>query len=316
MSRIDILLATFNGAVFIRQQLDSLANQTHSDWRLLVRDDGSSDDTLKIVRDWAAESGRDVRIIEDGRKGLGASLNFAALMEASDAPYFAFCDQDDVWLPEKLVSLLARVQQVEKECGPNTPVMAFCDLEVVDSAMNHIKPSFWEFSRLRVAEDNQRLSELMVRNVVTGCASLGNAKLRDISLPIPKDARMHDWWLALVASGTGRCVSVRRSLVRYRQHGGNVIGANESDTLSLLRRFARDPGASWRRALTARDQSQLQAKAFARRFSGEIVGKEVEFLREYGDLSQRNWLARKAFVVRHGIGAGNPLFSLALFLAV
>ena len=65
-----------------------------------------------------------------------------------------------------------------------------------------------------------------------------------------------------------------------------------------------------------RDQSQLQAKAFARRFSGEIVGKEVEFLREYGDLSQRNWLARKAFVVRHGIGAGNPLFSLALFLAV
>src|SRR5829696_7008565 len=94
----DILLATFNGARFLPEQLASIEAQTHGGWRLIVRDDGSDDGTRSIIEAFAERHGERVRFLRDGRSQLGACGNFAALLEASDAPYFMFCDQDDVWL--------------------------------------------------------------------------------------------------------------------------------------------------------------------------------------------------------------------------
>lgn len=99
MAAVDILLATYNGARFLPEQLQSLIDQHFRDWRLIVRDDGSADDTLAI----------------------------------SDAPYFAFCDQDDVWKPDKLSRMVACLRQHEATVGAATPLLAFCDLEPVDA---------------------------------------------------------------------------------------------------------------------------------------------------------------------------------------
>lgn len=306
MSSIDILLATYNGAKYLPEQLASLAAQTHADWRLLVRDDGSSDDTLAVIRDWAAGVSQPVEIVEDGRKGLGASQNFATLLGLSEAPFFACCDQDDAWMPDKLEVMLAAI--ADSEC----PALAFCDLAVVDGDMRPLAPSFWEISRIRPQEGDTMLSRLMVRNVVTGCASLGNAALRDLALPVPPEARMHDWWLAMVASGLGQLVPVERQLVRYRQHGGNVVGAADSRSAALVRQALSRPGFYLDKARAARDNSRRQAAAFVDRFGAYLPAAERDLLREYGSLAERNLLARKAFMLRNEVGAGSPLFRLAL----
>lgn len=107
MPLVDILLATYNGAKYLPEQLASLESQTHGDWRLIVRDDGSSDGSLDLVRDWAVETGSDLVVLEDGESRLGPAQSFGQLLARSDAPYFAFCDQDDVWLAEKIKARLA-----------------------------------------------------------------------------------------------------------------------------------------------------------------------------------------------------------------
>lgn len=312
MSRIDILLATYNGAKYLPEQLASLAAQSHGDWRLLVRDDGSSDGSLDVVRAWAETVPNAVEIVEDGRKGLGASLNFAALLECSDAPYFACCDQDDVWLPEKLSVMLAAVKSAESLAADRVPVLAFSDLEVVDAALRPLAPSFWQMSRLATEPADLSLDRLMLRNVATGCATLGNARLREQALPIPPGARMHDWWLMMVAAGLGTCVPVPVATVRYRQHGGNVVGANESGTAAVLARFVREPRALIRKALSARDNSQRQAAAFAERFAGKGASAAMRVVVEYGALGTRGWWQRKAFLIRYRPGSGSPIFFLAL----
>ncbi|MEL1249849.1 glycosyltransferase family 2 protein [Aurantiacibacter gilvus] len=312
MSRIDLLLATYNGAKYLPEQLASLATQTHGDWRLLVRDDGSSDDTLDVVRAWSETVSQPVEIVEDGRKGLGASLNFAALLEKSDAPYFAFCDQDDAWLPEKLEVMLRAIRSEESRIGEDASVLAFSDLLVVDDTLTQVAPSFWEISRIDPAAGDTELCRLMARNCVTGCASLGNAALRETGLPIPAGARMHDWWLAMVASAFGSLVPVHQPTIRYRQHGGNVVGAADSRSMALVGQAVSRPRFYFAKALAARDNSQRQARAFAERFGDQLPDEERALVEGYGALADQGFLARKAFMLRHRVGAGSPLFRLAL----
>lgn len=312
MSRIDLLLATYNGAKYLPGQLASLARQTHGEWRLLVRDDGSSDDTIAVVRAWAETVSQPVEIIDEGRKGLGASLNFAALLEKSEAPYFAFCDQDDDWLPEKLEVMLRAITSEEIRIGPDAPVLAFSDLLVVNDELTQVAPSFWELSRIDPAAGDIELCRLMARNCVTGCASMGNAALREAGLPIPAGARMHDWWLAMVASAFGSLVPVQQPTIRYRQHGGNVVGAADSRSLALVGQALSRPRFYFNKARAARDNSQRQARAFAERFGDQLSEEERELVTGYGALAGQGFLARKAFMVRHGVGAGSPLFRLAL----
>ena len=307
---IDILLATYNGARFLPEQLASLAAQSHADWRLLVRDDGSRDDSVRLVREWAETVPQQVRVIEDERTGLGPSQNFATLLGASDAPYFAFCDQDDQWLPHKLETMLGAIVRSEADRGVATPALAFCDLLVVDEKLRPIAPSFWRLSRLPVHSRSLRPFDLLVRNVVTGCASMGNAALRQAALPIPEGARMHDWWLALVASSEGVLLPVAEPLIRYRQHGGNAVGALDARWLSLAKRFVRGPAASLDRARAARDNSQRQAAAFTHRFGDS--GKDGRLIRAYGQLPSRSVAARKAFIARHRMGISSPFFFLGL----
>lgn len=309
MSRIDILLATYNGARYLPEQLASLGAQTHADWRLLVRDDGSGDGTLDVVREWASTVSQPVEIIEDGRKGLGASQNFATLLARSDAPYFAFCDQDDAWLPDKLEIMLRAVQAGESTAGP---VLAFSDLFVVDDNLRQMAPSFWELSRIEPDAGDTTLARLIARNCVTGCASMGNAALRDLGLPVPEGARMHDWWLALVASAFGQLVPVRQPTIRYRQHGGNVVGAADSRSLALVEQALSRPRFYFDKAVAARDNSQRQARAFVERFGGRLTVEERTLVEGYGALRDTGFLARKAFMLRHRVGAGSPLFRLAL----
>ena len=128
--RLAILLGTYNGGRFLREQLDSLFAQTMKDFQLYIRDDGSTDDTMLIVKEYQQLHPNIVKVEDEG-KNLGAKGNFERLLALTDADYYMFCDQDDVWLPDKIEVSFAKMKQMEQRYG-DIPLLVHTDLEVVD----------------------------------------------------------------------------------------------------------------------------------------------------------------------------------------
>ena len=146
---VDILLATYNGARFLREQLDSIVGQTYAHWRLLVRDDGSSDGTAAILEEYQRRIGERMQIVRDELGRLGPALNFGRLLRLSDAAYATFCDQDDVWMPDRIEQLLAEMRRMERETGAARPILVHSDLQVIDEEGHEISRSFWNYQYLR-----------------------------------------------------------------------------------------------------------------------------------------------------------------------
>lgn len=316
MATIDILLATYNGARYLPEQLLSLETQTFTDWRLIVRDDGSTDGSLAIVEEWAAGCGAELRVLGDGRKGLGACGNFGALLEASDAPYFALCDQDDVWFPEKLALMHAALKAAADRLGSDTPLLAYSDLCVVDAELREIHRSFRDYTAQQALQPERILQKLMIQNVVTGCASLGNATLLRAALPIPTEAVMHDWWLALVAAAAGELIDIPVATIQYRQHGANNIGAKKWTHWSMLHRFVTDPVSTVRRAKSIIDRTQKQAMAFHQRFAGVLDKCSSDMLEKYARLHERPIWERKAFLFRSKLWSRSFLRNISLAITI
>ena len=299
MATVDVLLATYNGAKYLPDLLQSLEAQSQTGWRLLARDDLSTDATPTILEAFAARHGEQVRLLQDGRGRLGAAGNFSALMEVSDAPYFMFCDQDDVWLPDKIAALRQAMIEAEGRVGNDVPLLAHSDLTVVDEALRVMHPSFWHYSRLFDPSAPPRPTHVMLQNFVTGCAAIGNAALRRAALPIPPTARMHDWWVALVAALFGRIVEHAEATVLYRQHRGNEIGAKPGRLFRIILHIIRTHGEMVREARLGLEHSQEQAAAFVEAYRDVVDPKLLPLLREFADLRSRSFWARKSFLFRH-----------------
>jgi glycosyltransferase involved in cell wall biosynthesis len=221
-----ILLATYNGAAYLREQIESIQRQTFSDWRLLIRDDGSTDATRDIVHQYIAGDSR-IELLCDTRGRLGLLKNFATLAEAAlerSAHYIAFADQDDVCQTKKLAIQLDAMKTAERDAPPETSIAVHSDLAVVDGQLRPIHPSFLRYQGLWHEEDRP-LRTLVVQNFVTGCTLLCNRPLLELAVPMPPEALVHDWWLALCAAAAGRLEFVPSATVLYRQHGRNAIGA-------------------------------------------------------------------------------------------
>lgn len=287
---IDILLATRNGARWLPELLASLEAQTCQDWRLLVRDDGSEDDTLEILQTFGQRLG-DRMILLAGTKPLpGPMGNFAQLLEVATASYVMFCDQDDVWLPAKVARSLETMQASEIRHGTSTPILVFSDLRVVDAELRPLADSFWQSQGLRPMRVTYR--RLLVQNVVTGCTLMANRRLIARACPIPAEACMHDWWLALVAKAFGRLEPIPEPLILYRQHGGNSVGAHR---FTLIRRFSRILQGQVREYLHSAGR---QAAAMLERFGGGL-GPLRAPTRALADLDRQTWLIRKWRIVAH-----------------
>lgn len=297
---IDILLTVYNGAEFLPEQLRSLRAQTHRDWRLWVRDDGSTDASAELVLAAAAEDAR-IRPVHAGGGRMGALGGFSWLLEhAGDgaARYTMFCDQDDVWLPRKIEVTLAAMLRAEAEHGAAVPLLVHTDLQVVDRRLEVIDPSFWHYQGIDPQLNGPK--RILVQNTVTGCAAMINRALHELATPVPPDAAMHDWWLALVASSFGRLVPVREATILYRQHGRNDTGANRSP-----RGMRTVPGALAALGKAGKLRSQLyrsavQAGAFASRFAGRLSAEERRLLEGFAELPECGPLRRRWRLVRIG----------------
>jgi len=306
---VDIVLATYNGESFLEEQLGSIVTQSYRNWRLLVRDDGSTDATMQILRDYAQRLGPRMVLLDDRTERLGACLNFGRLLYASSAPYIALCDQDDIWLPEKIARLLSAVRDAERRWGDDTPILVHSDLKVVDAGGQVLAGSFWRYQNLDPeAAGNWRRQ--LVQNVVTGCATMFNRALAALALPIPPQAIMHDWWLALLAACAGRVVHVAWASTLYRQHGGNDTGAKRWSLGYILARARRLPQDD------SIVRTQRQAAALAQRLEGRVDEKTHSIIAAYGRLAEKGWLGRRAFVARHGLWKSGFVRNVGLLLRI
>lgn len=300
---IDVLLATYQGATFLRQQLDSLFAQSCQQFRVLARDDGSTDGTRAILESYAASyPGRLSLLPSDGRR-LGASGSFARLLEESRAPYVMFCDQDDSWLPNKVASTLAAMREQERIHGELTPALVCTDLRVVDERLGLIDESFWHFQRIHPRRLG-RLSRVLIQNFAAGCTVMINRALADLSLPIPERAVMHDWWLAVVATRFGRVVFLPEATVLYRQHGRNDVGARRWRFMTGIENFFLH--RERRRSLMAEhedtyDRVARQAAAFGDYFGGQLLSSERAAIAALVSFSDRGFWGRRYLMLRHSL---------------
>lgn len=220
---IAILLATFNGSRFLREQLDSLFRQTCSDFIVYVRDDGSTDDTCAIVRQYVARHPKQIVLCEDDVRHRGPKESFAWLLGHAEADYYMFCDQDDVWLETKVARTLRRMREVE-HLHPNKPVMIHTDLKVVDEQLRILHESFWKWKRFKV-DVGKRFRFACLGNVFTGCTIMLNDASKRVCLPVSPHVEMHDHWIGIVTAKYGYVENLPEQTLLYRQHENNVAGA-------------------------------------------------------------------------------------------
>ncbi len=228
----DILLSTYNGANYLSEQIDSILYQTERDFRLLIRDDGSTDDTVERIDEYERRFSQRVCRLRDAMGNIGVIRSYERLLECSDADYILFSDQDDVWLPEKVELSLREIQKLEKMYGKGCPLLVHTDLQVVDEHLNLIDDSFWDYSAIDPYELDSNLKELGMSNSVTGCTMIINRALRKKTLPFPKVVTMHDAWLSIVAGKYGKVIPLGVATIKYRQHTGNAVGALRKETMS------------------------------------------------------------------------------------
>ena len=291
---IDILMPVFQGEKFLPDQLASLEAQTYDNFRLLIRDDGSTDNSAEIVRAFADKSSLDV-VLLPGESRLGVVESVNRLIEASRAAYLMFADQDDIWLPEKIAASLERMKQAQQQLGCQMPLMVFTDKQVVDEAGKLLHGSYFEYQRL----NPQRLSlgQLLVQNVPSACTMLVNRPLMNLCGTIAPEAVMHDAWLSLLAVTAGRLIYLPQATVQYRQHRHNYYGARRYGWGYFRHRI----GAGLQQIRLRFLRNVNQAESFERCYR-EILSPEHRWvLAEFAGLPQYTPLKRLAILRRCGI---------------
>jgi glycosyltransferase involved in cell wall biosynthesis len=276
-SLVEVLLSTHNGERYVGTQIASVLTQTHANLRVMVRDDGSTDRTVAIVRAIASDDAR-VQVLEG--PWLGAAKSFMSLLAAGgeDARWFAFCDQDDVWLPDKLSRAIAAL-----EGSDDRPAL-------YGSAMLHVRhnlrPLATSQSPLRACFDNA-----LVQNVIPGCTMVFNQAARRMSLEgVPYRAPLHDWWLYLVVSAFGSVTFDDEITILHRIHAGNMTPA------PIWRHWPRRFAAHATRPRSRRRSAMVARffEVFSERLDGDKRAT-VELL-----LARHNasWLSRALYAAR------------------
>ena len=223
-SPIAILLATYNGELYLEEQLDSLVRQSYRKWHLFIHDDGSKDKTSTILHAYARHY-PNISILEyESQKG--AANNFLSLLQRVDADYYMFCDQDDVWLDHKIEASIQKIKKLES-LSPSKPIVICSDLHVVDKGLNIISQSYWEHAGI-YPQLIQSFDECAASSVTTGCTMLFNRAAMLATIFPAKNAAMHDAWVTLCTlKSQGILGSIDEQLVLYRQHGDNSLGATD-----------------------------------------------------------------------------------------
>lgn len=333
---ITVLVASYNGSRYIKQQLDSILAQDERDIHILVSDDCSADGSGELLKEYE-ERHRDRVLVLFRRKPSGGAaahfLKLFKLMAEADhsleaeydmtesqlarlgylarADYFMLSDQDDVWLPHKARMLSDKMKEMEGEPGHGRlPLLVHSDLTVTDEKLHPIADSFFRYQK--ISPERTRLSQLLVQNNVTGGAVMLSRSMLPYLKEIPGVCLMHDAWLALIASCFGEIGWVDRPLYYYRQHGGNTLGAEKGDSLESVRDRVKDTSS-------ARENYRKmfgQADCFYHMFGSCLNREQRETLEAFIRLPRCGRLGKMGLIVKYGFTKNTLVRTLGQMLFI
>lgn len=219
---IDIVLATYNGEKYLREQIESILNQTYSNIRLIISDDCSTDKTIEIIKEYEEKDKRVIGYFQE--KNLGYVKNFEFLLSKVENEIYMLSDQDDYWLPEKVAHTYNKLKETNAD-------LVFTDLEVVDENLKQIYPSFNDFMllsrKIKKYLHSYRLQYLY--NCITGCTLMSKKKFINTILPLPTESKyaIHDTWVGCTVANLGKIDYLNEKTIKYRQHGKNQVGTDK-----------------------------------------------------------------------------------------
>lgn len=232
-TRFSVAMCTYNGAKYLKEQLDSIASQTRMPDELVICDDGSKDDTIKIINNFAASSSFSVRLFIN-EMNIGTIKNFEKAISRCSGDIIALSDQDDVWHPQKL-------EKFEKVfIGSSSVGAIFSDAEVVDEKLQPEGYTLWQSIRftkneLKQVSDGKALEVLLRYNIAAGATLAFRSSYKKFILPIPKDC-LHDTWIMLISAIIGNIEAINEPLIKYRQHKGQQTGVKSNGILISIAR--------------------------------------------------------------------------------
>ena len=287
MNTVAVLLSTYFGEAYLAEFLESLCCQKKTDFTLYIRDDGSTDDTISIIRGY---SSRLKIVLIEGDCRLGPAKSFMRLLDS--VPdfylYYFFADQDDYWCSSKIERAVDKLFYHDK-----TPSLYCSILEVVDSNLNHI--SYSERPK------NINFENALVENVVTGCTIAINSKARKLLVErFPNNIIMHDWWMYMVISAFGVIIYDDNSYIKYRQHSGNVVGFDFAVFQRILTRSVR-----FIKSIKSNNQQiSIQIRELKTIFSDRFTGEQYKIVNRLlsgkHSIFQRILLVFSKEIYRHG----------------
>jgi len=296
----------------LKELLESLKEQTYKNFEIIARDDGSRDNTVEILKTYG------IKVIE-GSENIGAKESFAELLnyalEHTDIKYFSFCDQDDIWKPDKFEKTFEKMQQMEEQFK-DLPLLVHTDMEVVDENKNLISKSFWQYE-LTFPQYNS-FNRLLIQNTITGCTVMINRKLAQLSLPIGKNAVMHDWWVGLVASKFGKIGYIKYPSLKYRQHSNNTIGAKNYKIRILKHLIGLGVSIFMRNGEYIKHLKINidQAKSFLEVFENRLDKETIFMLKDFIEIEQKSFWKKRKILLRYKLFKQGLIRNLGLFIEI
>ena len=289
--KVEILLATYNGERYLREQLDSILEQDYENWVIRACDDASTDGTYEILQEYQTKYS-DKFIIGKNETGFGsAKKNFMNLIKNSSCDYVMCCDQDDIWLPNK-ISLT--MQEMKKNEQSNKPILVHTDLKVVDSELNVLSDSFFEHSNFR---KEFALNEVLIQNFVTGCTMLMNRPMIELMRRVDDcdNILMHDWVASVLATSVGRVAFVDKPTMLYRQHAINSVGAKKYGLALFLSKLKE---AKMRQSLV---DTTVQAGEIVKLYQDILEEEKYQLLYQYSTIWEKSKIQRICFYLKHKV---------------
>ncbi|MFC6260629.1 glycosyltransferase family 2 protein [Levilactobacillus fujinensis] len=283
---VAILMSTFNGADYIEQQINTIRAQSYTAWTLYIRDDGSTDTTVSLIRQLMLTDQRIVLCAEPNPVNLGPARSFMTLLAQTEADYYLFADQDDFWLPDKIEKTL----NVMRRLNQHDPNLVHTNLSLADKDLNVLVTSFND-----VAYDD--VQSLLLANDITGCTVMINRQLRELVRQDCDIPCMHDMWLGLRAVMFGNVAYLKEPTILYRQHGSNVVGSTTSKVAKV--RTFNSPAEKERLVTTV-----LTARTLLKRYGNHFSAAERQTLLTLAQLGQVSlprslWRIKRNRIYKH-----------------
>ncbi len=308
MHKIDILMASYNSEKYIRNQLDSILNQTFNDFLITIYDDVSTDNTIDILSQYKLQHNNKISY-KKNQKNVGVIKNFSNLLGNSSADYIMFSDHDDVWVNNKIELTYNKMLQMEKKYSKDMPLLVFCDKFVTDDNLNIIHYSHNKIEKYNT--NNITFNRLLMANVISGCSLMINKALKNICGEINKKACMHDYYLVLCAAAFGKIGYINKPLLYYRQHTNNQLGA-ENNSLSNAFLKLKKGRKSMQESVF---KNIIQAEAFYKQYENILSSNQKKILENFISLKKERNIKFMYNVIKNKFYKPGAMKNIGLFYA-